>query len=203
MTNEPSRRVPKEAAATRAEIEAEIEALTDDHWVRLKHSADIYVYKLGWKADGRTGDDLMQTALIQLLEDTRRWNKNKVDFFQFLIWAMRSISSNWANTYKKDKTPVLEADLRRENKEGKTFSPLDHEHDHTPNPENQLINRQILKKIDGLFNDDDRAQMVLEAWKEGCDHAGVRELWDLSQNEYNTIVRRIRRRLITAGITPD
>ena len=43
--------------------------------------------------------------------------------------------------------------------------------------------------------------MVLMAWDDGYDAAGVRELWGLSQNDYNTIVRRIRRRLDDAGLT--
>ena len=45
--------------------------------------------------------------------------------------------------------------------------------------------------------------MVLTAWQEGYEPADVRELWGLSQNEYNTIVRRIRRRLDTSALNAD
>ena len=39
------------------------------------------------------------------------------------------------------------------------------------------------------------------AWQEGYDPPGVRELWGLSQTQYNTIVRRIRRNIEAAGLT--
>ena len=65
-----------------------------------------------------TGDDLIQTALTDLLGDVRRWNKSKVGFMGLLTGAIRSISSNWARSYDEADTPVVEADLRRENDEG-------------------------------------------------------------------------------------
>ena len=42
--------------------------------------------------------------------------------------------------------------------------------------------------------------MVIEAWQDDYDPPGVRALWDLSQNEYNTIVRRIRRTIDYASL---
>jgi DNA-directed RNA polymerase specialized sigma24 family protein len=203
MTTRPSRRVPEEAAATHADITAAIESLTEADWARLKRFADIRIFRLGPKADGRTGDDLIQIALTDLLEDTRRWNKNEVTFVMWLVGAMRSISSNWARSYKKEKNPVVEADLVRENEEGQIFSPLEAIPDPSPGPAKQLRDKETLGLIDDMFKDDEQAQMVLTAWQEGYDPAGVRELWDLSQNDYNTIVRRIRRRLATSGVAAD
>lgn len=203
MTTKPPRRVPEEAAATPGEIAAAIEALNTGDRTRLKRFADYRVWWLGPKADSRTGDDLLQTALTDLLADTRRWNKSKVGFVKFLTGAMRSISSNWARSYKQNETLVLDADLRRENEEGEEFSPLDNAQGDTSNPDKRLSDKHTLDLIDDLFKDDERAQMVLTALQEGYDPAGVRELWDLSQKEYNAIVRRIRRQLFAAGITPD
>ena len=42
--------------------------------------------------------------------------------------------------------------------------------------------------------------MVIEAWRDDYDPPGVRSLWDLSQKEYDTIVRRIRRTVSRAGL---
>ncbi|MGH7802555.1 MAG: hypothetical protein ACREOW_18350 [Thermodesulfobacteriota bacterium] len=97
---------------------------------------------------------------------------------------------------------MLEADLQRENEEGKNFSLLENVQGHTPNPAAVLRDKQTLQLIEDLFKYDEKAQMVLIAWQEGYDPAGVRELWNLSQNEYNVIVRKIRRQLFAAGITP-
>lgn len=203
MTTKPSRRVPDEVAATPGEIAAAIEALTPGDWARLKRFADPRIWRLGPKADSRTGDDLIQTALTDLLADTRRWNKSKVGLIRLLTEAMRSISSNWARSYKEAETAVLEADLRRENEEGEIFNPLDNFQEQSPNPEQWLRDKQTLELIDDLFKDDEKAQMVLTAWQEGYDPPGVRELWSLSQNEYNAIVRKIRRRLGAAALTAD
>jgi hypothetical protein len=201
MTTQHPRRVPDEVAATPEEIAAATEALTSGDRVRLKRFADYRIGKLGPKANSMTGDDLIQTALTDLLGDVRRWNKSKVGFMDLLTGAMRSISSNWARSYDEAEMPVVEADLRRENDKGEIYSPLDKAEEPGPNPEQRLSAKQTLELIDSLFKDDEKAQMVLTAWQEGYDPPGVRELWDLSQNEYNTIVRRIRRRLDTSALT--
>lgn len=203
MKTTPSRRVPEEAAATPAEIAAAIEALTPADWTKLKRFADHRMWKLGPKADSRTGDDLLQTALTDILSDTRRWNKSKVEFLGLMIGATKSISSNWARSYKARETAVLETDLRRENDEGKIFGSLDNVQVQRPNPEQSLRSKQTLEQIHILFKDDEQAEMVLIAWQDGYDPPGVRELWRLSKTEYNTIVRRIRRHLDAAGLTAD
>ena len=62
---------------------------------------------------------------------------------------------------------------------------------------------ETLLAIDNLFKEDQEAQMILTAWQDGYDPVGVRELWGLSQNDYNAIVRRIRRTIEAASIRPD
>jgi len=57
------------------------------------------------------------------------------------------------------------------------------------------------EKIDELFADDREVQMVLEAFREGYDPPGVRELWELTHKQYNAIVVRMRRSIKKAGIT--
>jgi hypothetical protein len=203
MKQESARRVPAEKAATPTEIAAAIEALAAADFVRLRQYARRRIQHLGPKAVEKVGDDLLQTALCDLLQDTRRWDKTKVGFMGFLFGAMKSISSNWAKSYLPEEDPVLEADLRKRDADGKEFTPLDAHRAGQPNAEQQLSDRQTLLEIDNLFKDDQEAQMVLTAWQEGYDPAGVRELWDLSQNAYNTIVRRIRRTLDASDIKPD
>jgi hypothetical protein len=203
MATKPPRRVPDEVAATPEEIAAAVEALTPGEWAKLRRFADYRLFLLGPKAEGRTRDDLLQTALNDLLADTRRWNKAKVGFVMFLTGAMRSISSNWARSYKEDENPVLESDLLRTNEEGETFNPLNNVQAQGPDPEQIRHQRQTLEQIEALFKDDEQAQMVLMAWQERYDPSGVRELWNLSQNDYDTIVCRLRRHLDAAGLTAD
>jgi hypothetical protein len=208
MTPRPPRRLLKEVAATPDEIAAAIEALTAAELGRLKRFAENRIWKLGPKAGEKTPDDLFQIAVDSVLDDTRRWDRTKVDLFGFLREAMRSISSNWAKTYSEEETPVLEADLRKTNEEGRIYSPLDVMSDGRADPEARLVaeekrrsGQEILKQIEHMFKGDQEAQMMLTAIDDGSDPAGIRELWSWSQNDYNTIIRRIRRALDRAGMS--
>ena len=207
MMKKPSRRVSEEAAATPADIRTAIEALTSADWTRLRNYAANRILKLGPKAKGRSREDLLQITLELILDDTRRWDRTKVEFVPFMIWAMKSISSNWARGYKPEERLFLELDAEKTNEDGETFRPFDDVKDENPNPEQRLIDEEqfqadarLLKKIDELFKGDEGAQMVLEAWRDGYDPPGVRTLWELSQKDYDTIVRRIRRTIDRSGL---
>jgi hypothetical protein len=204
MNGESARRVAPERAATPAEITAAIEGLSDVELVRLSQYASARVRLLGRKAGTENGDDLLQSAITDLLEDKRRWDKAKVSFMGFLFGAMKSISSNWAKAYLADEDPIRESELKQEDVDGKrSRNPLDRLASSAPTAERRLSQRRTLQQIETIFKDDQEAQMVLTAWQERYDPSGVRELWNLTQNEYNTIVRRIRRTLEAAGITAD
>ena len=109
MTEKPSRRVSEKVAATADDIRAAIEALTLADWARLRNYAANRILKLGPKADDRSNEDLLQIALELLLDDTRRWDRTKVEFLPFMIGAMKSVSSNWARGYKPEETLSLAA----------------------------------------------------------------------------------------------
>ena len=122
---------------------------------------------------------------------------------RFLFGAMKSISSNWAKSYRPEEALVLEADLRKRNEEGKITSPVDGYASERRPAEEHMTDVETLLAIDNLFKEDQEAQMILTAWQDGYDPVGVRELWGLSQNDYNAIVRRIRRTIEAASIRPD
>ena len=207
MTKKPSRRVSEEVAAPPDEIRVAIEALTSADWARLRNYAANRIRILGPKADGRSREDLLQITLELLLDDTRRWDRTKVGFVPFMIRAMKSVSSNWARGYKPEETLSLVLDAEKTNEDGETFRPIEYVEDENPNPEQRLVDEEQLqadarrlKMIDELFEGDEGAQMVIEAWLDGYDPPGVRTLWELSQNDYDTIVRRIRRTIDRSGL---
>ncbi len=204
MKSESARRVAPERAASPAEITAAINGLSEVELVRLRQYASARVRLLGRKAGTETGDDLLQAAITDLLQDNRRWDKANVSFMGFLFGSMKSISSNWAKTYAAEEDPIRETDLKQDDSDGKpSRNPLERHASAASSAEDRLINRATLQQIETLFKDDQEAQMVLAAWEDGCDPPGVRELWDLTQNQYNTIVRRIRRTIQAAGMQPD
>ena len=93
------------------EVDRAIEALTLQSWLRLQQFADFRVLGLGRAARGRTGEDLLEEALLRTLigaEDTqkgRHWNKD-VDFVRHLTGAMQSISSCWKRQFKEERKPT-------------------------------------------------------------------------------------------------
>lgn len=200
-TNTP-RRVLEDAAATPEAIAAAIEALTPADLARLRRFADHRIWMLGPKAQCDTGAELLNIAVLAALERTRRWNKSEVGFPTFMFGAMRSITSNWAKSYKPEGAPILEADLRRENEEGNVLNPLDVLREQRSGPEQRISNQETLEQIEALFKEDEQAQKVLMAWQDGLKGPAVRDLWKYSQKEFNAIVRRIRRHIEAAGLMP-
>jgi hypothetical protein len=206
MTSKSSRRVPEEKAATPDEIAAAIEALTPADYARLNRYAQSRVRKLGPKAERQSGEELVSIALTSLLDGTRRWDKSNVGFVRFMIWAMRSISSNWAKKYEPAEAMLLAGDLQKKNPDGKPSQSIDAA-DSRPTAEKEMIEneeRQAAKRerdaIYELFRDDEKAQMLLTGWEDGCDPNQIREAWGLTQKDYDTISRRIRRAVERSGL---
>lgn len=200
MSKNTARRVPEEDAATPAEIIAAIESLTEADFQRLRAFARRRIRLLGAKAGEKGEEDLLHDAVTDLMSDTRRWNKTKVGFMAFLCGAMKSMSSNWAKAYRPDDVPVLATNLERMDKDGNELSPYEKARDASFNPEQKIEFSQILAETNSLLADDKAALGVLEGWYEGFSPAEIRELESLSQNDYDTIVRRIRRRIKAAGL---
>jgi hypothetical protein len=120
----------------------------------------------------------------------------------FLYGAMESIADSWLR--RKDsptEAPVLASSLIKENGDGDLSDPAEGFRSEAPDQARMLIYRETLKGIATLLADDEEIQMVIEGIREGLDPAAIRELWGLSQPQYNTIVVRMRRCIARTGIT--
>jgi DNA-directed RNA polymerase specialized sigma24 family protein len=202
MGKEAARKIPEERAATPDEVHAAIDALTPMDWYRLRRFAGYYIFLLGEKAGDRRADDLLSEAFTRFLERTRKWDKTKVDFMGLLFGAIESISDSW-NRKKSTPTdsPILASSLIVEDEDGVPSDPAEGFQSPSVSAPQMLVYKQTLEKIDALFADDPEVQMVLEAFRDGYDPPGVRELWGFTQKHYNAIVVRMRRNIDKAGIT--
>jgi len=202
MGKEAARKIPEERAATPEEVHAAIDALTPTDWFRLRKFADYYIFLLGGKAYDRRADDLLSEAFTRFLDRTRKWDKTKVDFMGVLFGAIESISDSW-NRKKSTPTesPVLASSLVVEDEDGVRSDPAEAFQSTAVSAPQMLVYEQTLERIDALFADDPEVQMVLEAFRDGYDPPGVRELWSFTQRQYNAIVVRMRRNIEKAGIT--
>lgn len=190
--------VPEDRAATPAEIEAAINQLSDADWYRLRNSAERLEFLLQEKAMGR---DLLGEAFERLWSGSRKWDKTKAGLVTFLFGAMRSICNAWFRAkVTPTEQPSLASALTVEDEEGHTSNPVDGHAAPEPSTEQLLICRETLERIDEVLADDEEARMILEGFRDGRDPAGIRELWDLSQTQYDTIITRMRRKIRRAGI---
>ena len=195
------RRVPEDEAATPDQVETAIEALTEGEAIRLRAFAWCQARNRGRLPDGTDQDDLLARALKLIIEGRRRWNPNKVSFEGFLMGAMRSLASQSRSAKIKD--ALQGADLET----NVTKDPDGPEEFHTvasssPDPEASLVQAEeqaaaqaLLDEIYSHLGEDWQVRLVIDGWREG--HAGpaLRANLGLSEREYNTITRRIRRKV--------
>src|SRR5260221_695063 len=94
---------PPARVATAEEITRAIDALTEEESVRLKDYAENRIARIGPRAaNRREADELINEAVVRLLEGTRRWYRDNVAFVLYLIGAVRSIASEWAGHRKRN-----------------------------------------------------------------------------------------------------
>src|SRR5882762_115745 len=92
----------KPESATPGEIREAIEALAREDTERIGQSALNRINRIWRAANGRSHDDLIQEALIRILDGKRHWYKNNTSFTQCLIGVIWSIASEWAGHRKRN-----------------------------------------------------------------------------------------------------
>lgn len=187
-----SRRVPAEEAATLDEITEAIESLSESDLRKLKSFAVVRMRGLSNRALRRNWSDLLGEAIESIYVDRRRWNKDNVDFVKFLSEAMRSISNKWYKQLKADET-FVQSELISIDKDGKetdvmsTFSKDDWD------TQQELETKKEVEVIENLVEKRELAALIVEAWKEGMKRAEVINELGLSEKNYDSEARWIRR----------
>ena len=207
VSKKADRRVPEEQAATAAQVLEAIETMTLGDAVRLRGFAASTWRLRGHLPDGGDGDDLLSAAAITALTGKRRWNPSKVSFPTFLIGAMRSLASH---ARKARVTDILQVALS----EGDLVTPDDptpldnispadpHAFGSAaPSAEDRMLQEQaqreaheLISEFENSHNDDWEVLLVIDAWRDGHDGPAIRDKLGLSVIEYETIVRRLRRK---------
>ena len=193
------RRVPADRAATPDEIRAALDGLGEADLVRLEKFARYRIRGLGRKAGGRDHDDLLGEAIADTLDPAkRRWNKD-VSFVRHLMGAMRSISSHWREQFDENE-PLLESELLQTTDEGEVLSPLDVVGSGAPGAERILAAKEELERIEKAVADDTVVSDILGGLRAEMLAGEIREVLGLSVIEYETAMKRFRRRVRpTAG----
>lgn len=186
--------VPEDAAPTGAELRAAIAALSTPQAAKLEAFAEGRVRRLGRKAAGLTAGELLSEAVTVTLAGSRKWNRANVDLTGHLMGAMRSISSHWARDFDPEEHPVLESDLMKTTGEGDVLSPFELLAATEPDADRNLEAKEQVEEIRAAFITDPVVSVILDGMLEGMSPQDVRSELNLTQTEYETAMRRLRRK---------
>ena len=161
-----------------------LKALSDADLVRLKSLARLWSRGLpggiGWA-------DVLNEAILRSLDGSRRWPPD-VPLLAFLSGVMRSIrDEHWRRVRRDHALLVAAPDADR--------SPIAPD-----NPERVLAAAQALGAINGLFADDPAALKILTGLAEGMTASDIRLHYDMSEREYDSTRKRMRRALLRQGL---
>ncbi len=174
----------------RGALEAKLVTVAD--LVRLKVIARLHARglppEIGWS-------DLLQEAFARVLDGSRRVPEG-VPMVAFLAGVMRSIKEQyWRQTRRGARhMPKLLAEIEiHDAREGEPLDPA-------PSPERKAIAIQEMDQINELFADDERARQIVAGLYEGWTPEEICAAHDMSQTDYDSTRRRIRRALVRAGL---
>ena len=186
-----SRAMPQsEGVASIEDVEGAVAALTEQDTYRLERFAKNRIACIGKKALGRTYRELLHESLGAALSGTRRWKPSAVSFVGFLMGAIRSISSHWAESFRSVHAPQGSSDPDSDH----STSPLEKAANPSQTVENALACAQLLDKVEALFAGDEDAELVFSSWRCGDSPADIKDALRWSETQYNTVVRRIYRK---------
>jgi RNA polymerase sigma-70 factor (ECF subfamily) len=151
-----------------AEILKKIQSLTDGDKTAIMKDARIYARKTPYDHE-----DLSQEALVRLLGGKRAWPRN-VPVREFFRGVLRSIAWEW-------RIKALTAAL-----EGQDVAD-----DLIVAPETLIFLKAVIRS----FDDDPVAQKILITMIEGVRGRELQELSGLSETEYESKRKKIRRRI--------
>lgn len=190
--------------ATPQEIEAAIKELTPANFQRLRKVAQYCLFVLYYYGGCRdTVEDLLQSAIVKVLDGTRGWRKEKVDFVGHLAGIIESDASHALERYSRggaNMEPIPVSELVRVTEEGDDCNPLDRIAFDPKSPEAELIDREsrqatgdLVGRVLILFENDEQASEVLLHRLDGHKGPEIQKRMGISKKEYATVDQRIRR----------
>lgn len=175
---------PEAVPATQDQIRDAYLALTKKELARLARYAWWRFQALGHRRQARDPDELVADAFVAMLDGTRSWYPSKARFFIALTGAMRSQTSNQRKKAPADAFDELKSIVGKDD-ENDPFEDFEA----PPGGDCGTLEKLIVDR----FADDAEAALVLEAKLDGKEPTEIRESLGLSQREYETTVKRIRR----------
>jgi len=174
--------------STTADVARAIHALTAADLVRLKALARLWTRGLpevlGWS-------DVLHEAIARALDGSRKWPSG-VPILAFLSSVMRSICDDqWRRARREGRLLARDDDFEAGEGEARATA---------PDPERALAAAQALAAVNGLFCGDPGALKVIAGLADGLTPAEICRLYGMSERDYDTTRRRMRRALLRRGL---
>jgi RNA polymerase sigma-70 factor (ECF subfamily) len=171
------------------DVAAAIRALSNNDLLRLKALARLWTRgmpgALGWA-------DVMQEAITRALDGSRKWPPS-VPILSFLSGVMRSIcDDHWRFEMREARVIARDADVADVGGA--------HVGAASPDPERVVAAAQALSDIYQLFASDNAALKVITALADGLTAAEICEAYGMTEREYDTTRKRMRRALLRCGL---
>lgn len=176
----------KRDVLTLDELKSTLNNLSDAEWIRLGRASDALCWGLTIQ-----GQDLLNEIFCRTLEGKRNCPVG-VPVVVFLIRAMESHVSAYL---KKRSHDALEQAVVVDDGDPENSGMVVDLQSDMDTPEEILLAKQTLEKIDQSFIGDEKAQMVFMGQIDGLSPQEIQEVAGLSPVEYASTLRYIRRRL--------
>jgi DNA-directed RNA polymerase specialized sigma24 family protein len=178
---------------TPSETAFALKLVTEMDLLRLKAIAKLH--SRGLPADV-SWEDLLQEAFARVISGSRR-RPQGVAMIAFMAGVMRSLKAeHWRRTQKASDYGQMTW-LEEEQDVGDALE----RRDPFPDPERSLAALQELEAIDRLFADDHVALLIITGLGDGLSAEEIRIGAGLSQTDYDSARRRMRRLLLREGLT--
>jgi RNA polymerase sigma-70 factor (ECF subfamily) len=172
---------------TRTAIQDEIEALPDVAWLRLHKVARALCRHTRIEPE-----DVLQEAFQRTLDGSRRCPRD-IEVVAFLAGVMRSIASDWCKARRR--RPEVSLTAPTGGVDGAVVRVLDLRADPLESLTSEQEAAAMHKAVLGLFADDPVARTLVAGILEGLKGDELRSLAGLSETEFASKRRLIRRRI--------
>lgn len=200
---------PAPDAASLAEVANGVRQLASDKvtLARLQRGALWVLARTPMLRDACSPDDLLQTALLALLEGRRSWKQDQVDLIGLILGTMRSLAYNNERILRE--TTVQTVPMLVATPDGALDSGVTEFDAPSPGltPEEALLARQDAAELDDRVNAlralwplDDPARQILEHLLKGKSKRELRPLLGLSDKDYWSADRRLTRAIDTIAL---
>jgi len=187
--------------AAEAEIASAVSGLTTEERLQIISWGFQLLSIYGAFAELRQWEDLYQEAVLRTYAKSWKWRPARRTFVEHIKRVMWSIASKFPDKYGRDiqNVPVRETELAYGGSdEPAVDNVLDNQRSGAPIPERLVYVRQVLDRLEKMFEDDQETFEVLVLWAQEKTETEIAAETGRSREKVHAAIERIRYHLTKA-----